>query len=71
MDDTKSMLASKSVWAGIITLLYTLASTLGFLPEGLTETMVSEAFYSVMAILVVIFRIQADKVVTVTGKPKE
>lgn len=71
MNDTKSMLASKSVWAGIITLLFTLAKGFGVLPEGLSETMVTEAFYSVMAILVVVFRIQADTVVTVTGKPKE
>lgn len=67
--EVKSIFASKVAWTGIITLLFTLAKSFGFLPDGLTEPMVTEAVYAVLAVLVVVFRLGPSTDTTVTGKP--
>jgi hypothetical protein len=59
VNDTKSWLASRTVWVGIVSLLFAVASALNFLPEGLTQEMVVEAIMALVGVGVIVFRVRA------------
>lgn len=65
MYDTKGWWQSRTVWTGIIGLLFAILSMVGWVPEGLSQEHVAEAVMAVVGVLTIVFRIKAD---TVVGK---
>ena len=55
---------SRTVWAGLVGMVFTVLSMLGLLPEALTSEMVVNTVMGVVSLAAVIFRFQADTVLT-------
>ena len=54
---------SRTVWAGLIGMLFAVLSGLGLVPEGLTQEMVLEAVIATVSVAAIVFRVQATKVI--------
>lgn len=61
MTDTKPWWMSRTVWVGLATSIVALLSAMGWLPPGITETVVEEAVVAILGVLTVIFRTKAVK----------
>lgn len=66
MDEYKSFFASRTIWAAIAIALFSVLKGAGMVPEAVDQTQFTEAFYVILAFLIVWFRKKAN---TKIGKP--
>ena len=66
MEDSKPVWASRTVWIGLIGLLFPLLAAVGWLPPGLSQEQAVDAVMAVLGLLTILFRAQATTTLTVT-----
>lgn len=66
MEESKPAWASRTVWVGVIGLLFPLLAAAGWLPAGLGQDQVVDAIMAVLGLLTILFRAQATARLTMT-----
>jgi uncharacterized membrane protein (DUF441 family) len=70
LNNSKSILSSKTVWAGISMVIYNLLAVSGLLPDEVSADMVTALVNSVLAIAAIYFRGTATTELTGMGLKK-
>lgn len=60
MLESKNWWTSRTVWVGVIGLLFAVLGAVGVLPEGLTQEQVLQGVMAVVGVLTIVFRVKAD-----------
>lgn len=59
MEGSKNWYESRTVWVGIVTVMFSLLKSFNILPEGLSEEAVVSLFMALSGVLTVVFRVKA------------
>jgi hypothetical protein len=65
--ENKPWYLSKTIWTGLVTVIFAVLSGTGALPEGLTEGYVNEVIGGILGVLTILFRTHAGGI----GTPAE
>ena len=64
MEESKPVWASRTVWVGLVGLLFPLLAAFGWLPDGLNQEQAVDAVMAVLGLLTILFRSQATTTLT-------
>ncbi len=71
MEQTKVWWQSRTIWASIIGVVFPILSHNNLLPAELTSNMIVETIMVITSTLAIIFRIKADKKISIKAGPNE
>ena len=60
MEESKPFWESRTVWVGLVAVIFAALGAVGALPEGLREEQVVDAVMAVTGVLTIVFRAQAS-----------
>jgi hypothetical protein len=63
MDETKPFWASRTIWVGIVGVLFPLLAAAGWLPRDLSEEQVVDGLMALLGLLTILFRARATSLV--------